>query len=52
MFIFRVNSSIFVFWMDILFFQKKTSMMWPSENFPQYNGTVIKIKVNEWKNNF
>ena len=26
-------------------------MMWPSQNFLQYNGTVIKIKVNEWINN-
>ena len=29
----------------------KTSMMWPSQNFLLYNGTVIKIKVNEWINN-
>ena len=29
----------------------KTSMMWPSQNFLLYNGTVIKIKVNEWMNN-
>ena len=27
--------------------KKKTSMMWPSQNFPLYNGTIIKIKVNE-----
>ena len=26
-------------------------MMWPSQNFLLYNGTVIKIKVNEWVNN-
>ena len=26
-------------------------MMWPSQNFLLYNGTVIKIKVNEWINN-
>ena len=25
----------------------KTSMMWPSQNFLLYNGTVIKIKVND-----
>ena len=29
----------------------KTSMMWPSQNFLLYNGTVIKIQVNEWINN-
>ena len=26
-------------------------MMWPSQNFLLYNGTVIKIQVNEWINN-
>ena len=31
--------------------QNKTSMMWPSQNFLLHNGTVIKIKVNEWINN-
>ena len=25
--------------------------MWPSQNFLLYNGTIIKIKVNEWVNN-
>ena len=25
--------------------------MWPSQNFLLYNGTTIKIKVNEWVNN-
>ena len=25
----------------------QTSMMWPSQNFLLYNGTFIKIKVNE-----
>ena len=30
---------------------EKTSMMWPSQKFLLYNGTVIKIKVNEWINN-
>ena len=25
----------------------KTSMMWPSQKFLLYNGTIIKIKVNE-----
>ena len=25
----------------------KTSMMWPSQNFLLYNGTVLKIQVNE-----
>ena len=30
----------------------KTSMMWPSQNFLLYNGTVIKIKVNECINNY
>ena len=27
-------------------------MMRPSQNFLLYNGAVIKIKVNEWINNF
>ena len=27
--------------------KKKTSMMWPSQNFLLSNGTTIKIKVNE-----
>ena len=31
--------------------EKKTSMMWPSQNFLLYNGTIIKTKVNEWINN-
>ena len=31
--------------------KKKISMMWPSQNFLLYNGTIIKIKVNEWINN-
>ena len=31
--------------------EKKTSMMWPSQNFLLYNGTIIKMKVTEWKNN-
>ena len=30
----------------------KTSMMWPSQNFLLYNGSIIKIKVNEWINNY
>ena len=30
-------------------FQK--NVMWPSQNFLLYNGTVIKIQVNEWINN-
>ena len=30
---------------------KKTSMMWASQNFLLYKGTVIKIKGNEWRNN-
>ena len=25
-------------------------MMWPSQNFLLYNGTVIKMQVNEWIN--
>ena len=29
----------------------KTSMIWPSQNVLLYNGTVIKIEVNEWINN-
>ena len=29
----------------------KTSMMWPSQNFLLYNGTIIEIKENEWINN-
>ena len=28
----------------------KSSMMWPSQNFLLYNGTIIKIKGNEWIN--
>ena len=32
-------------------FQNETSMMWPSQNFLLYNGTIITIKVNEWINN-
>ena len=28
-----------------------TSIMWPSQNFHLYNGTIIKIKVNESINN-
>ena len=37
----------------MLFFMssKKTSMMWPSQNFLLHNGTIIKIKVNERINN-
>ena len=31
--------------------ERKTNMMWPSQNFLLYNGTVIKIQVNEWINN-
>ena len=32
--------------------RKKTSMMWPSQNFLLYNGTSVKIQVlNEWINN-
>ena len=35
---------------------QKTSMMWPSQNFLLYNGTIIKIncniiKINEWIDN-
>ena len=30
---------------------RKTSMMWPSQNFLLCNETIIKIKVNEWINN-
>ena len=26
-------------------------MMWPSQSFLLYGGTIIKIKVNEWINN-
>ena len=37
----------YVFWKE-----KKTSTMWPSQNFLLYNGNIIKIKVNEWINNF
>ena len=29
----------------------KANMMWPSQKFLLYNGTIIKIKVNEWINN-
>ena len=29
----------------------KASIMWPSQNFLLHNGTVIKIKINEWINN-
>ena len=31
---------------------KKTTMMWPSQNFLLYYGTITKIKVNEWINNY
>ena len=31
--------------------KEKISMMWPSQNFLLYNGTIIKIKVNERINN-
>ena len=31
--------------------QGKTSMMWPSQNFLLYIGTIIKIKANEGINN-
>ena len=31
---------------------RKTSMLWTSQNFLLYNGSVIKIQVNEWINNF
>ena len=27
-----------------------TSMMWPSQNFLLYNGTIIKMKGKEWIN--
>ena len=30
---------------------KKTSMMWPSQNFLLYIGNIIKMKVTEWINN-
>ena len=36
---------------NILKYLKKTSMMWPSQNFLLYIGAIIKIKVNEWINN-
>ena len=26
-------------------------MMWPSQNFLLYNGTIVKIKIIEWVNN-
>ena len=29
----------------------ETSMMWPSQIFLLHNGSIIKIKVNEWINN-
>ena len=29
----------------------ETSMMWPSQNFLLSNGTIIKIKANEWIDN-
>ena len=38
-------------WLKLEFYNtEKTSMMWPSQNFLLYNGTVIKIKVSEWIN--
>ena len=40
---------IFVVVLSLIYL--KTSMMWPSQNFLLYNGTIIKIEVNEWKNN-
>ena len=30
---------------------KKTSMMWPSQNFLLYNRNITKMKVTEWINN-
>ena len=46
--------SLFYIFVFCLFYVKteKTSMMWPSQNFLLYNGTVIKMKVTEWINNF
>ena len=38
-------------WVNFNSFPNKTGMMWPSQNFLLYNGTVIKIQVNEWINN-
>ena len=36
---------------DIIKNYRKTSMMWPSQNFLLYIRNIIKIKVNEWINN-
>ena len=47
---FSVFSPMYIY-RKTFWFQKKTSMMWPSQNFLLYNGTVIKIQVNEWINN-
>ena len=30
---------------------KKTSMMWPSQNFLLYIRNIVKMKVTEWINN-
>ena len=33
------------------FLQRKTNMMWSSQNFLLCNRNIIKMKVTEWKNN-
>ena len=44
---------IFFFMSEIVYKEiEKTSVMWPSQNFLLHNGTIIKMKVTEWINNF
>ena len=55
--LYQLSKSSMQYYYKILVFckvtavKKKTNMMWPSQNFLLYNGTVIKIQVNEWINN-
>ena len=49
--LFETNTNLFV----VKYKQvtiKKTSMMWPSQNFLLYFRTIFKMKVTEWINNF
>ena len=50
-FIFIIISQIIISAVPNFYIVYKTSMMCPSQNFLLYNGTIIKIKVNEWINN-
>ena len=37
-------------WVSKSLLKHKTNMMRPSQNFLLYNGTILKIKVNDWIN--